>query len=106
MTSQAGHLLRIPKCHLDLDLWGFFVCEGALIGNCLDWGTRLLLLLAVVVEGMLDWGAPGGGVPLIGAIGNATPLAEALDDDLSLVANNEIVGNDIYLRAMRILPCI
>lgn len=32
--------------------------------------------------------APGGGVPLIGAMGKAPPRAEALECDLSLDANS------------------
>jgi len=62
------------------------VCDGALIGNWRGCDTLLDVVDAVLIEaaGCI---APGGGVPLIGAIGNAPPRVEALECDLSLDAN-------------------
>ena len=56
------------------------------MGNWRGCDTRLVVVDAVLTEaaGCI---APGGGVPLMGAMGKAPPRVEALECDLSLDAN-------------------
>lgn len=72
------------------------VCDGALIGNWRGCDTLLDVVDAVLIEaaGCI---APGGGVPLIGAIGNAPPRVEALECDLSLDAISSDIESFLYV---------
>lgn len=68
MTSHTGHLLRIPKCHLER---GFPDRRGMVC-----WAERRCCDGRALSRGADETGAiaPGGGVPTIGAIGCPPPI--------------------------------